>query len=153
MEKPKLIISACLFGYPVRFNGGAKPLPAAQLQKLGKHYDLIPVCPECQGGLPVPRAAAEITGGSGADVLSGKARVLTSSGEDATEEFIAGAKVVLNEALTLQVKYALLKSNSPSCAAHQHYDGSFGGKLREGQGVTAALLQQNGIRVINEDDF
>ena len=74
MNKPTVIISACLYGEPVRYDGQAKTLPAPLLQKLAQHYTLIPVCPECQGGLTTPRAPAEIIGTSGAEVLTGHGR-------------------------------------------------------------------------------
>jgi uncharacterized protein YbbK (DUF523 family) len=66
---------------------------------------------------------------------------------------VAGAEATLSQALTHQVELVVLKANSPSCGAHQHYDGHFCGKLRVGQGVTAALLEQNGFQVINEEDL
>lgn len=153
MNKPKLIISACLYGYPVRYDGLAKPLAASQLQKLAKHYELLPLCPECLGGLPIPRPAAEIVGGSGKEVLAGQACIKTVDGEDLSSAFIAGAGLVLQEALAQGAKLAILKAGSPSCGAHQHYDGTFRSKLRDGQGVTAALLQSHGIQVISEDDL
>jgi len=153
MSKPKVIVCACLFGHPVRYDGMARPFSAAQTRKLSTLFQVIPVCPECLGGLQVPRPAAEIVGGSGADVLSAKARVRTAQGEDQTEAFVAGARSVLECALKHQVQFAILKANSPSCGTSQHYDGSFCGKLRPGQGVTAALLQRHGIQLISEENL
>ena len=52
-----------------------------------------------------------------------------------------------------QVTIALLKARSPSCGSKMTYDVSFSGTLKEGQVVTAALLEEQGIQVFNEDDI
>ena len=68
------------------------------------------------------------------------------------KEFYEGAEKVLNIAKVLGVKKAILKSKSPSCGCGLVYDGTFSGKLIEGNGLTAELLIQNGIEVITEKD-
>lgn len=110
----------------------------------------VPVCPEALGGLLTPRMPAEIVGGDGNDVLCGRARVLTSDGRDVTAEFIAGARATFAVCQRAGAKRAVLKSKSPSCGACAIYDGTFTRTLRAGQGVTAALLMQNGITVETE---
>lgn len=152
MNKPAVIISACLYGEPVRYDGQAKPLPTPVLQNLAQHYTLIPVCPECMGGLKTPRAPAEIIGASAAEVLTGHSTVKTAKGEDLSAAFIIGANAVLQQAQSQDCKLAIFKANSPSCGVHQHYDGSFSGTLCTGPGVATALLQSHGIRVIDEDE-
>ena len=87
----KRAISACLLGKPCRYDGGSKP-HATVAQSLG---DALPVCPECLGGLPIPRAPSEIQGGDGTDVLAGRARVMSRDGQDVTEAFLKGAKTAL----------------------------------------------------------
>ena len=50
--KPKLLVSACLLGQPVRYDGQAKPLSEQDWRRLRQKFDLIAACPECMGGLP-----------------------------------------------------------------------------------------------------
>ena len=110
----------------------------------------VPVCPECMGGLPTPRIPAEIAGGSGEDVLSGKARVIASDGKvrlDVTDAFVKGAEKALQAALEAGADEAILKANSPSCGFGTIYDGTFSGARKDGNGVAAALLSANGIKV------
>jgi uncharacterized protein YbbK (DUF523 family) len=152
MKKPTLIISACLYGYPVRYDGQAVPLPAAILKTMSQQYELIPVCPECLGGLATPRPAAEILDGDGEDVLSGRACVKDIKGDDISTAFITGARQVLETAKANNAHLAVLKSNSPSCGSSNIYDGTFCGKLRKGPGVTTALLRKNGILVVSDDN-
>ncbi|MDD4797802.1 MAG: DUF523 domain-containing protein, partial [Eubacteriales bacterium] len=80
------MVSACLAGYPCRYDGNSKPLP--DMVAGVRAGELLPVCPEALGGLPCPRPPAEIVGGTGADVLDGKARVVSADGADVTEAFI-----------------------------------------------------------------
>ena len=145
----KVLVSRCLLGHRVRYDGGASgPYDLlAQWQAEGR---VIALCPEVAGGLPTPRAAAEIPGGQGFDVLNGRAPVMTTEGEDVTEAFVSGA----NQALALveqhNIRIAVLKANSPSCGNRLTYDGTFSGTKIEGQGVTAALLSAAGVQVFNE---
>jgi len=108
---------------------------------------LVSVCPEQLGGLPTPREPAEIQGGDGQDVLSGRARVRTARGRDLTDSFLRGARETLRIARECGCVGGLLKSRSPSCGVHQHYDGTFTGTLQPGPGVTAALLRRHDIVV------
>jgi uncharacterized protein YbbK (DUF523 family) len=109
------------------------------------------VCPEVDGGLPTPRPPAEIVGGDGRDVLAGTARVVTVDGTDVTEAYLAGAHGALRAAQAEGVTRAVLKARSPSCGRGAVYDGSHTRTLVEGTGVTAALLEANGIKVVTED--
>ncbi|WP_318023170.1 DUF523 domain-containing protein [Streptomyces sp. ICN988] len=76
----KVLVSACLLGRPVRYDGGAKPVGDEVVERWRGEGRVVVFCPEVSGGLPVPRPAAEIVGGDGADVLDGVARVLTERG-------------------------------------------------------------------------
>jgi len=140
------IASACLAGRKCRYDGESRE--DTEIKKLCLEGKLVPVCPECLGGLKIPRPPSEIAGGDGKDVLEGRARVIGSDGSDRTEEFIAGAKKALEEAKRLGAKKAYLKSKSPSCGAKSIYDGTFSGRLREGRGVFCAMLEENGIEVV-----
>ena len=146
---PKVLVSRCLLGHRVRYDGGASG-PYAQLAQWQAEGRVIALCPEVAGGLPTPRAAAEIPGGQGVEVLAGKAAVITTEGEDVTEAFVSGARQALALVERHGIRIAILKANSPSCGNVQTYDGSFGGIKVAGQGVTAALLAGAGIQVFNE---
>ena len=111
------------------------------------------ICPEVSGGLNTPRLPAEIVGGDGADVLNGRVKVLDTSGNDVSDAFILGATKALKLAQQHQVTHVILKANSPSCGSELIYDGSFSGQKIQGQGVTTALLEQYGFKVITEDEF
>lgn len=111
------------------------------------------VCPEEDGGLGTPRPAAEIQGGDGSDVLDGRARVITKAGVDVTDEYVRGAEIALDRARAVGADTAILKARSPSCGKGCIYDGSFTRSLRDGDGVTAALLIRGGLRVLSEEDL
>lgn len=145
------IVSACLVGVNCRYNG-KNSLNSKVFEKF-KKGDLIPACPEQLGGLTTPREPSEIIGGTGEDVLKGKAKVMTSSGRDVTNNFIRGAEETLMMAKSLGAKEAILKTRSPSCGCCEIYDGAFSGKLKKGEGVTVAILRKNGIRVRDEKDI
>ncbi|MBE5785424.1 MAG: DUF523 domain-containing protein [Clostridiales bacterium] len=142
-------VSACLAGEHCRYDGRANSDPRA-----GEMYEggALCICPECLGGLPTPRDPSEIVGGDGADVLDGKARVLTKTGKDVTEAFLRGAEKTLCLCRERGVTQAFLKARSPSCGCGVIYDGTFSGSCIPGDGVTAALLKRSGIRVFTELD-
>lgn len=139
------LVSACLLG--VNCNFEAKNWLYPQLREEFLRGELFPVCPEVLGGLPVPRVPAEIVGGDGSDVLEGKAKVMNMEGADVTAQFVAGAKLTLRIAQSVGAKEALLIEKSPSCGCGQIFDGTFTEKFKTGDGVTAALLKKNGIKV------
>ena len=156
-EKPPLLISACLLG--VACNHEGRGSPRAVVDELAQRYRLVPVCPEVLGGLPTPRAAAEITGGDGADVLagpdpggSGGARVVNVDGEDVTAAYRRGAEAAVTVARAVGATRAVLKARSPSCGTAAVYDGTFSRRLVPGRGVTAAALAAAGLEVGSEED-
>lgn len=146
----KLLVSACLLGSKVRYDGSDKASDSDALADLMARGQVIAICPEVAGGLGVPRLPAEIQNGDGAAVLANQAQVLDSAGTDVTNAFISGAQQALQLAQAHNIKVAILKARSPSCGNAQIYDGTFSKALRDGQGVTAALLEQHGIKVFNE---
>lgn len=143
-------VSACLAGEACRYDGKANPDERAIMLK---EQGALLICPECLGFLPTPREPAEIVGGDGADVLDGKARVVTRSGKDVTDAFLAGAGKALSLCREHGTAQAFLKARSPSCGCGIIYDGTFTGNRIKGDGVTAALLKRNGIRVYTELDL
>ncbi|MFK3683666.1 DUF523 domain-containing protein [Pseudomonas sp. NPDC088890] len=148
-ECAKVLVSACLLGQPVRYDGRASGHPDL-LQRWQAEGRVVPLCPEVAGGLPTPRPPAEIPGGQGAQVLAGRARVIAVSGEDVSEAFLAGAQLALALVRRHGIRVAVLKSGSPSCGNRLTYDGSFRGVKVPGEGVTTALLRREGVLVFNE---
>jgi uncharacterized protein YbbK (DUF523 family) len=156
IKQPKITIlmklcSACLLGIKCRYDGLGRS--NEKILALSQKEILIPVCPEQLGGLPTPRPNSEIKDGEGSDVLSGCSRVLGSDGDEVTDNFVNGAKEVLRLAKIFNIQEAILKQKSPSCGSGRIYDGTFSGDLRNGDGVTTALLKRNGIKVISEEDI
>jgi uncharacterized protein YbbK (DUF523 family) len=147
-----VIVSACLLGIRCRYDGGSKFSKDVIEFLKRKGFTPIPVCPEQLGGCSTPRKKCEIAG-DGFGVLKGESRVYAEDGEDMTEYFVKGAKETLRIAKLVDAKMAIMKSLSPSCGAGKIYDGSFSGKIKEGWGVTAALLKINGIKVVSERDI
>ncbi len=147
-----IIVSACLLGLKVKYDqtdSNANEL-LRKYAHLGKY---IPLCPEQLGGLTTPRCVSEIKGGSGEDVLAGINKVVTKEGEDVTEQFILGGEQVEKILELSPVTAAILKERSPSCGVNQIYDGTFQHVVKEGQGVTAALLQQHKILIYSEKEL
>lgn len=145
------LISACFAGHEVKYNG--KHNLEEKIKKLVDEQKAIPVCPEVLGELSTPREPAEIIGGDGYDVLDGKAKVITITGIDVTDEFLKGAQTTLKIAKDVGATVIVLKENSPSCGSSMIYNGEFQGKKIFGNGVTSALLKRNGFKVISEKQF
>ena len=148
----KILVSSCLLGEAVRYDGKGYA-PGDLLQRWFAEGRVVPLCPELAGGLPTPRAAAEISGGQGAEVLDGLLPVLSIDGEDVSAAFRCGAAQALRLVGQHAIRIALLKADSPSCANHSTYDGSFSGRKVAGEGVTAALLRRAGVQVFNEQEI
>lgn len=146
-----ILISSCLAGEHVRYDGGTQGQKS--LIQLIEEGHAIHACPELLGGLMVPRAPAEIIGGDGFDVLDGRAQVITNTGKDVTAAFIQGAQATLKILKDNAIDTVILKANSPSCGNVQIYDGTFSGSKKQGLGVTSALLNRHGIKVMSELDY
>ena len=136
--KEKLLISACLLGRNCKYSGGNNYHPLTEA--LRQRYELVPVCPECMGGLPIPHDPAERVGD----------KVFSRTGADVTAQFQTGAELTLRRAQQTGARLALLKERSPSCGHGAIYDGTFTGTVVPGSGVTAALLAKNGVMVYGE---
>jgi len=146
-----ILVSACLAG--TRCTYARRHHCARAIKGLVESGRAVAVCPEVLGGLGTPREMSEIRGGAGADVLDGRARVLTRSGKDVTRFFVAGARAALRRARQHSARTAVLKSGSPSCGCGSVSDGTFSGKRRAGYGVAAELLRRHGITVMSERQF
>jgi uncharacterized protein YbbK (DUF523 family) len=138
--KPRVLVSACLLGAEVRHHGGAATVDHAILRRWRDECRVVGTCPEVAGGLPSPRSPSEIQG----------VRIVTPEGRDVTPAFQAGAAVAVQIVRELGVRVAVLKSRSPSCGVGQVYDGTFSGRLVEGDGITAAALRREGVQVFDE---
>lgn len=149
----KVLVSACLAGERVRYDGEAATLHDEVLQEWIAERRAILICPEVSGGLSTPRDPAEIVGGDGHDVLEGSARVITNSGVDVTAQFVAGAEATLRAAQSAGAVVAVLQNRSPSCGSREIYDGTFSKTKKPGAGVTATLLERHGIKVFGRDEI
>jgi len=141
-------VSACLLGIRCRYNGGHKLTP--QVMEFLKNKQAVLVCPELLSGLPIPRPPAEIQAGDGRRVLREEARVKLADGSDVTEAFRRGAGAALELVKHGRATHAILKERSPSCGVRRIYRA---GRLKEGKGVFAALLEAEGVNVISEEEI
>lgn len=144
------LISACLCGVNCKYNG--KNNLNDRCLELLREGKAILVCPEQLGGLCTPREPAELIGNA-KEVLEGiDGKIISISGKDVTEEFLKGAKEALKIAKAIGAKKAILKEGSPSCGCNFIYDGSFSGNKIRGKGLTAYMLEREGIKVISEKE-
>ncbi len=146
----KILISACLLGENVRYDGKHSLLQCDILQAWKQQGRVLPLCPEVAGGLPIPRPAAEIEAGNAAAVLRGSASIRRAGGSDVTDAFMAGAERALALCMQHGIRMAILKEGSPSCGVNKINDGSFSGHKIAGQGLTTCLLENHGIVVFSE---
>jgi uncharacterized protein YbbK (DUF523 family) len=150
-DRPVILVSACLLGTCCNHEGRGSARP--RVQGLSESARLVPICPEVVGGLGTPRDAAEIVGGDGADVLDGRARVMTGAGDDVSAAYRRGAAAAVELARAVGATRAVLKARSPSCGAGAIYDGTFTCSLHAGSGVTAAALRAAGLDVVSDEDL
>lgn len=135
----KVIVSACLAGFHCRYDGNSQE--REQIKIMFDKGEAIAVCPEELGGLPTPRTPSEIIGD----------KVMSKTGSDVTEAYLTGAQISLEKAIEIGATEAYLKSKSPMCGCDKIYDGSFSGKLVEGDGIFTKLLKARGIKVHSVD--
>lgn len=151
--KTKILISACLMGFKVRYNGQDKPLINSVLARWQQEQQLIVHCPELAAGLTTPRLPAELVGGSGPAALNGDAKIQESDGSDVSQAYLLAAFLALKTAQDSGCRLALMTDGSPTCGSTKIYDGTFQGVTQPGMGVAAALLRQNGIEVYAEGEL
>ena len=136
-----ILVSACLLGENCRFDGKSKT--SSRLVSLLKDAEVLKVCPEVEGGLPIPRPPAEILG----------TRIVRESGEDVTDKFVAGSQKCVELAMKRGIKLAILKSRSPACGCGSIYDGSFSGTLTKGDGNFTSNLKSVGIACVSDEEY
>ena len=156
MKPFSIAISGCLYGQLCNYKGEENPFEsvAGLREGLGEAVTWVSFCPE-EVVMGTPREPMNLVGGTGIDVLEGRARVLTHSGTDITEKMVEGAERLLQVCQANDVKLAILMEGSPACGSHWVFDGAVWPekKLVEGSGVASALLQKNGIQVMSPLDI
>lgn len=137
----KILISRCLLGELVRYDGKSNPIDHQVLGQWQNEGRLVGICPEVAGGLSTPRPPAEI---------QKDGSIITIDGEDVTRQFNHGGEQALKLCRQHDIKIAILKQSSPSCGSTDIYNGDFDDTKIPGQGVTTALLRKHGIAVFCE---
>ena len=136
-----IAVSACLLGENCKYNGGNNF--SEKVMRFTEGHEVIPVCPEVLGGLPVPREPSEIVNGV----------VCHKDGTSVDKEFRRGTELALEIVKKHNTDLVILQSRSPSCGVNSIYDGTFGGKQVAGQGVFAKMLEENGIKTVDVEDI
>lgn len=149
-------MSACLSGITCGWDGTANGEYPTALKIL--KYDTVKVvkfCPE-EFSFGSPRAMCDIHGGTGFDVLDGRAKLLTEHGADWTEGIIIAAEQMLDIAKQEKIEIAVLMDISAACGSQVIYEGNRFADNKTyqiGAGVAAALLIRNGFKVISQRDY
>ena len=137
----KIAVSACLLGHNCKYNGDN-----TRNQKVLNYiegHEVIPVCPEVAGGLPIPRIPVELQNG----------RAINANGEDVTEFFQAGTEKTIARLAEEHIDLAILQPRSPSCGCKQIYDGTFTKTLVDGKGMFAQALAEAGIPMMDATEI
>ena len=135
------MVSACLTGENCKYNGGNNR--NEKVIRMMAANDVIAVCPESMGGLPIPRVPSEIKEGM----------AISADGKNVDREFRTGAEKCLEIAKREEPDLIILQSRSPSCGVNQRYDGTFSGMLVNQPGITAQVLLEHGFRVVDVEDL
>lgn len=149
----KILVSACLMGFKVRYNGSEKAALQQTLARWQQQQRLVVHCPELAAGLVTPRPPAEIVCGGGEDVMQNAARIVENTGQDVTAHYQLAAWLALRTAQKENCCAALLTDGSPTCGSQVIYDGTFSGTQKSGMGVAAALLEAHGIKVFSHQQI
>lgn len=148
-EAKVVLVSACLVGQACRYDGRDQSSSRVARALLGKA--VVPVCPEAGAGLGIPRPAVQLSGGSGREVLAGRASAkVKDGGRDVTEAFLLGARLAVEAARRFGATVAVLKERSPSCGSNVVW---VDGALTPGEGVAAAALREAGLTVLSDDEL
>lgn len=151
MAQHRILVSACLLGEPVRYNGRPATLRDELLEGWQTQGMIVPLCPEIAAGFAIPRRPAEIEPGRGGeDVWYGNGSIVEDEGADVTTMFRVGAQIAVELAAKEGCRFALLTDGSPSCGTSFIYSGLFDGSRRDGQGVVAAALRQAGVQCFGQ---
>ncbi|MFO7653724.1 MAG: DUF523 and DUF1722 domain-containing protein [Candidatus Krumholzibacteriia bacterium] len=131
-------VSTCLLGREVRYNGGHK-LDHYVTDLLGRYFEFVPVCPELEVGMGVPREAVRLVGDP--HDPSRVRMVGTGSGDDWTERMEAYSRRRVEQLQRLELSGYILKNRSPSCGMERvKVYSAEGMPLKQGRGLFAAAL-------------
>jgi len=134
--KPRVGVSACLLGRAVRYDGSSKP-HAWIMEELARRAELVPLCPELEAGLGVPRPPVRLVRVGRAV----RARGVEEPELDVTERLNAWNRET--EPLLDSLEALVLKSRSPSCGAGSvPLFSNAGEKVERTSGLFAAFAQQ-----------
>ena len=138
MEKIKIGISSCLLGNAVRYDGGHK-LDRFLRDTLGQYVDYVPVCPETECGMGIPRESMRLEGKTGAPRL-----VTHRTREDKTEMMLRWAKKRVAELEAENLCGFIFKSDSPSSGMERVkvYDDK-GMPAKTGVGIFARIFMEH----------
>lgn len=152
----RILMSACLTGITCGWDGTANgEYPSALKILTHETVRITTFCPE-DFSFGSPREMCDIHGGTGMDVLDGRARVLTENGTDWTVGMIKAAEEMAAVAARNNIELAVLMDISAACGSQVIYDGNRFApdkKYQVGAGVCAALLMRRGYKVISQRDF
>lgn len=137
----KTVVSACLLGRNCKYNGGNNE--NEKVKAFVRDREVVEVCPEVLAGLGVPRTPIEIVNGI----------VMDKEGNCPHDALSAAVEQILKQLATEEVECVILKSRSPTCGVRQVYDGTFSGRLVDGQGVLAKALMDAGYRVLEAENL
>ena len=134
-QRPRLGISACLLGQNVRYDGGHKD-DAFLRETFGRFVEWVPVCPEIEVGMGVPRETVRLVGAPNDPRL-----IAERSGRDWTLAMKRFASIKMTELAALGLSGYVFKKNSPSCGVERVrvYD-SKNNPARHGRGLFAAAV-------------
>ena len=135
VSKPRIGISSCLLGNKVRHDGGHKLEPFIT-QTLGRHVEWVPVCPELEVGMGVPRETVRLVGSPANPKM-----IADKSGKDWTREMQIYAVKRVRRLEEMNLSGYILKKNSPSCGMERvRIYGPKGIPYRQGRGLFAQAL-------------
>ena len=134
----KIAVSACLLGHNCKYSGGNNR--SQKVLDYIEGHEVIPICPEVAGGMPVPRVPVELKDN----------KAINRDGEDVTVFFRRGVEQEMKKMQDIDL--AILQPRSPSCGCKQIYDGTFTKTLIEGKVMFAQALAEAGIPMMDGDN-
>lgn len=109
-DRPRVAVSACLLGHPVRYDGGEKFFPVI-VEEMAPLLELLPLCPEWESGLPVPREPMRL------EDRDRKIRLRSEKGEDHTKRLETWSRRKIKSLKRDDIRGLILKARSPSCGS------------------------------------
>lgn len=152
----RILVSSCLTGVMCGYDGTANGEYPSVLKLLNLDtVRLVKFCPE-EFSFGSPREVCDLHGGTGDDVLEGKARMLSESGIDWTEGIVRAAEKMAEVARREDGELCVMMDVSGACGSQAIYDGnrfSENKGYQIGAGVAAAKLKREGFQIISQRDY